>query len=242
MLIYGGRESEAEPETNWRKRPVSQKKLKVKAILFDLDGTIVDSRAAYLEAARIAFTSLDREPLENRRVLEIPKRLEQGLPIEDLVGNDVKAFLDVYLKTFYSVTKTLAKPMSNVKATLDALSGKAKLALITMRFVPNLSVIAELQEFGLARFFTYVVTAMDAHKPKPSPESLISAVEALDVDMCDCVIVGDSVVDVRAGKSAGTMTVAVLSGLYSREELAREEPDIMVKNVSELPFFLNFAF
>jgi HAD superfamily hydrolase (TIGR01509 family) len=241
-LIYRGRESDVEPEATWRTCPVSQKKLKVKGVLFDLDGTIVDSRAAYFEAAKVAFTTLCKEPLEARAALEIPKRLEQGLPIDDLIGANVKAFLGVYLRTYYSITKTLTKPVANVKATLEALSREAKLALITMRFVPNASVIEELQEFGLAKFFTYVVTAMDTHKPKPSPESLISAVEALDVDMCDCVIVGDSVVDVRAGKSAGAMTVAVLSGLYSREELSREKPDLVVQNVSELPVFLEFAF
>jgi len=58
--------------------------------------------------------------------------------------------------------------------------------------------------------------------------------------MCDCVIVGDSVVDVKAGKSAGAQTVAVLSGLYSKEELARESPDLILKDISELPVFLDF--
>jgi HAD superfamily hydrolase (TIGR01509 family) len=220
---------------------VTRKNLKVKGILFDLDGTIVDSKEAYLGAARTTFITLGKEPPETRAALEIPKRLEQGLPIGDLVGADVEAFLDVYLKTYYSVTKTLTKPIPHVQATLDALSKKAKLALITMRFVPKTKIINEMQQFGLAQFFAYIVTALDTHKPKPSPEALIKAVKALDVNMCDCVIVGDSVTDVRAGKSAGAMTVAVLSGLFSREELAMEKPDLIVKDVTELPPFLEFA-
>jgi HAD superfamily hydrolase (TIGR01509 family) len=221
---------------------VSQKKLRVKGILFDLDGTIVDSRAAYLEAARVAFTALGKKPLDTGAALEIPKRLEQGLPIGDLVGADVNAFLDVYLRTYYSVTKTLTKPVPNVKPTLETLACKAKLALITMRFVPKADVIEELRQFSLAQCFSHVVTALDTCKPKPSPEALISAVKALDVNMCDCVIVGDSVADVRAGKAAGAMTVAVLSGLFSREELAEEKPDLILRDVSELPVFLVFAF
>ena len=219
---------------------MNQKKLKVKGILFDLDGTIVDSKQAYVEAARAAFESAGQKPPETRDSLEIPRRLEQSLPINDIVRFDVQRFLDVYLKTYYNVTRTTTKLVPNVEAAMQVLSGKAKLALITMRFVPKTAVIEELERFGLAEYFTYVVTALDTHKPKPSPEALIKAVKALDVNMCDCVIVGDSVIDMRAGKAAGAMTVAVLSGLFSREELSRETPDLILKDVTELPLFLDY--
>ena len=220
---------------------MSLKKLKVKGILFDLDGTIVDSRDAYFEAAKTAFEAIGQKPPEKQNSLEIPKRLEQRLPIDDLVGNDTRGFLDSYLKTYYSLTKTKTTPISDIPPTLNTLSKKAKLALITMRFVPRTAVIEELEQFGLAKYFVYVVTALDTVMPKPSPEALIKTVEALDVNMCDCVIVGDSVIDVRAGKSAGAMTVAVLSGLFSRAELVKEHPDLILENVSELPLFLDFA-
>jgi phosphoglycolate phosphatase len=222
-----------------RKISVRQKKLRVKGILFDLDGTIVDSKEAYLEAAKTAFEAVGQKLPETQTALEIPKRLEQGFQIHDLVGTDIRAFLDIYLKTYYSVTKTKTKPVSNVHGTLGVLSKNAKLALITMRFVPKSAIIEELKKFGLAQFFAHIVTALDTHKPKPSPEALIAAVKALDVNLCDCVIVGDSVTDVRAGKSAGAMTVAVLSGLFSREELARENPDLILRDVTELPAFLD---
>jgi len=219
---------------------VNQKKLKVKGILFDLDGTIVDSKQAYVEAARAAFESAGQKPPETRDSLEIPRRLEQGLPINDIVRFDAQRFLDVYLKTYYNMTRTMTKLVPNVEAAMQVLSRKAKLALITMRFVPKTAVIEELEAFGLAEYFTYVITALDTHKPKPSPEALIKAVKALDVNMCDCVIVGDSVTDMRAGKAAGAMTVAVLSGLFSREELARETPDLILNDVTELPLFLDY--
>lgn len=63
-------------------------KLKIKGVFFDLDGTIVDSREAYLEAARIAFLKLGKKPLETCATLEIPRKLEQGLSITDLVGDN----------------------------------------------------------------------------------------------------------------------------------------------------------
>ncbi|HLN46158.1 MAG TPA: HAD family hydrolase [Candidatus Sulfotelmatobacter sp.] len=216
-------------------------KLKAKGIFFDLDGTIVDSKPAYLEAARIAFTTLGKKPLENWVALEIPRRLEQCLAINDLVGDKVQQFLDIYLQAYYSVAKSKTKPFPSTQATLALLSKRAKLALITMRYVPRQSVIDELSQFSLAQFFTYFVTALDTEKPKPNPEALIRAVKKLDVHMCDCLMVGDSVADIRCGKAAGTKTVAVLTGLFTCDELIKENPDLILKDVSKLPGFLDFT-
>jgi len=210
-------------------------KLKAKGIFFDLDGTIVDSREAYLEAAKTAFRAIGQEASEAATAMEIPKRLEQNQPIDDITRGNTQKFLAVYLKTYYGITEFKTKPVPNVHATLATLQEKAKLALITMRYVPKTAITKELQRFGLAQYFTHIITALDAHKPKPSPEALIATVKAMDVQICDCVIVGDSVSDVKAGKAAGVKTVAVLSGLFSHGELAREHPDLILKDVTQLP-------
>ena len=96
------------------KEVLSEKKLKAKAILFDLDGTIVDSRDAYVEAARTAFEALGQTPPSNLMALEIPRRLEQNLPIDDIVKTNVGKFLNSYLECYYSVTKIRTTPMPNV--------------------------------------------------------------------------------------------------------------------------------
>ncbi len=217
---------------------MSEVKLKAKGIFFDLDGTIVDSRDAYVEAARTAFQVMGQEPPEVKAALEIPRRLEQNQPINDIVKADISKFLAVYLRTYYSISAEKTKPISGIATTLENLSTKAKLALITMRNVPKKAIKAELEHFGLAKYFTHVVTARDTHKPKPSPEALIKAVKAIDVQICDCIIVGDSVNDVRAGKAAGAKTIGVLSGLFSRQELASENPDLILKSATKLPEYM----
>jgi HAD superfamily hydrolase (TIGR01509 family) len=211
---------------------------KVKGILLDLDGTIVDSKEAYIEAARIAFQSVGQKPPEKKTALEIPRRLEQGLTISDIMNGDTKKFLVVYLKTYYSITQEKTKLLPNVSETIEILSEKAKLALITMRQVSKQVIIKELDCFGISKYFTHVVTALDTSKPKPSPEALIKCVKALDVEICDCIIAGDSVNDVRAGKAAGARTVAVLSGLFRCEELVKERPDLILHDVTALPGFI----
>jgi phosphoglycolate phosphatase len=212
--------------------------LKTKGIFLDLDGTIVDSTGAYLEAARIAFRAIGKKTPENQILLEIPRRIEQRFTIDDLTHGNTKEFMRVYLEAYYSVTDSQTKLFPNIPVTLEALSAKSKLALITMRHVPNQVILKELDYFGIAKHFTHIVTALDTSKPKPSPEALIQCVKALDLEMCDCIIVGDSVNDVRAGKAAGARTVALLSGLFLREELIKECPDLVLQDVSELPEYI----
>jgi HAD superfamily hydrolase (TIGR01509 family) len=212
--------------------------LKVKGIFLDLDGTIVDSKAAYIETAKRTFQAIGQKPPKNRLALEIPKRLEQGLTIGDITNSDSKKFLKIYYQTFYSISQEKTKLIPNVSKTLETLSQKAKLALITMRYAPSEAIMKELECFGISKYFTHVITAMDTNKPKPSPEALVKCVEAFDIEMCSCLIAGDSVNDVRAGKAAGAATVAVLSGLYKCEELVKECPDLILKDVTELPAYI----
>jgi HAD superfamily hydrolase (TIGR01549 family) len=213
---------------------MSKTKLKVKGILFDLDGTIVDSKQAYLEAAKTAFQAMELEPPTTETALEIPRRLEQNQPIDDLIQTNIKRFLDIYLKTYYAITEVKTEPIPNIHAALETLQQKAKLALITMRSVPKTTVIKELENFNIAQYFTRIITAQDTHKPKPSPEALIKTVKAIGVQICDCLIVGDSVTDIKAGKAAGAKTAAVLSGLYTKQELAKEQPDLILKDATHL--------
>lgn len=215
---------------------MTEVKIKAKSIFFDLDGTIVDSREAYVEAAKTAFQAVGLEPPTLLTVLEIPRRLEQNKPINGIIQNaDLHKFLPIYLSTYYAVSAEKTKLIPGVAAALEVLSRKAKLALITMRNVPRSAVVEELENFGIAKYFTYILTAQDTPRPKPSPEALIKTVKALDVKICDCVIVGDSVNDIKAGKAAGTKTIAVLSGLFTYRELAREKPDLILEDVTKLP-------
>jgi HAD superfamily hydrolase (TIGR01509 family) len=214
-------------------------KLKVKGILLDLDGTVVDSKDAYREAVETAFKALGRKAVPAKIVMEIPKRLEQNLPINDLVGNiDVQKFLDLYLNAYYQATATKTKLMPKIEEALKKLSEKAVLALITMRYVSKEKVIAELEKFGIAKYFQHVITALDTHDPKPSPEALTKCAKQLGVQAYECLVAGDSVADVKAGKAAGAKTVAVLSGIFSRGELEREKPDLILENVNQLPDFI----
>lgn len=213
-------------------------KLKIKGILFDLDGTLVDSKPAYIKAAQLTFKKLGIKPLSDKKAIEIPRQLEKKLPLEINVKNGIPFFLEIYLDSYYSISGFETKLLPNVLLTLRNLSKRAKLSLVTMRSVPKKTLIKELENLKIAKYFDLFVTALDTKKPKPSPEAVLKCVDNMNLQLDDCIIVGDSINDVRAGKAAGVKTVSVLSGIFSYQELVKEKPDLIIENINFLPNFI----
>jgi HAD superfamily hydrolase (TIGR01509 family) len=222
-----------------------RRRLKIKALLIDLDGTLVDSTHAYKEAGKAGFAAIGLADFNDDKIaFEVARRLEQDLPIDDLFtafkkGRVVEErFLPAYLEAYYSVVHLKSKLFPKAKETLQTLSQDFSLALITLRYVLREQVMEELRRLGLKKHFRAVVTTLDVKKPKPSPDALLLAAERLRVKIQDCAIVGDSIVDVQAGKAAGAKTIAVLSGLFSREELEKQKPSLIIRDINSLPGLL----
>ena len=214
-------------------------KFHVKGIILDLDGTIVDSKEAYLDAATKTFSAFGQKLLNDKTGLEIPRRFELRLSLEGLTqGIEVRSFCEVYLKAYYAATTLGSKPFPHVAEALEKLSKKAKLALTTRRHVPKNEVVEQLNNFGLSEHIDVIVTGMDTLNPKPSPEPLLKCASEMALAISDCLVIGDSVMDIKAGKNAGTKTVAVLSGIFSLGELRSANPDLILENVTKLPPYL----
>lgn len=214
-------------------------KFHVDGIILDLDGTIVDSKEAYLNAAMETFSAFGQKLREQKAAFEIPKRFELGVPLDDLTqGIDVDSFCEVYLKAYYVATAIRSKPFPHVADALEELLMKARLALTTRRRVPKSEVVKQLERFGLSKYFEVIMTGVDTASPKPSPETIFKCSRELGVSITNCMVVGDSITDIEAGKNAGTRTVAVFSGIFSREELQRANPDLILANVIFMPDFL----
>ena len=221
---------------------MAKRGLKVRALLLDLDGTLVDSSEALKEAGRAGFIALGLPDVHCEKIaFEVARRLELDLPIDDLfsdfhVTKEVEErFLPAYLTAYYSAVTLRSKPFPQAKRTLQSLSQRFPLALITLRYVVREQILDELHHLGLARFFRVVVTTLDVEKPKPFPDALLVAARKLRVPISECAIVGDSIIDIQAGKAAGAKTIAVLTGLFSRAELETQKPDLVIDALTQLP-------
>jgi len=211
----------------------------VRALLLDLDGTLVDSREALKEAGKAGFIAIGLPEVHDEKIpFEVARRLEQDLSIDDLfsefhVTKEVEErFLPAYLTAYYSAVTLKSKPFPNTNKILQALSQHFPLALITLRYVAREQIMDELNHLGLAKFFRAVVTTLDVEKPKPFPDALLVAAKKLHVPISHCAIVGDSIIDIQAGKAAGAKTIAVLTGLFSKAELEAQKPDLMIDDLT----------
>ena len=98
--------------------------------------------------------------------------------------------------------------------------------------------LVTLERAGLRELLDVVITTGDAPRRKPAPDPLLEGARRVGVPAKHCIYVGDSHVDIRAGRAAGMRTVAVLTGLDDAETLQREEPTLLLGGVEDLcPLF-----
>lgn len=220
---------------------MTKQKLRAKALLIDLDGTIVDSLEAFAEAAETALSAIGCNQRSDDVGLEIARRLQLNLPFDEFFEkNEVdealrKKFLALFLQSFYNIAPSKTKLFPNVEKTLHELSSNFLLALITRRHTPKKLVKKELQRLHLDCYFKAIVTGLEVERPTPFPDAILKAADELQVPIHNCVVVSDSGVDIKAGKFAGAKTVAVLSGLFKKEVLRKETPNLIIKNINHLP-------
>jgi HAD superfamily hydrolase (TIGR01509 family) len=219
----------------------TMKKLKAKALLIDLDGTIVNSVEVFNVATKAAFSAIGHKQSSGKLGLKIARCLQLNRSLDELFeenhvnGALREEFLSVFLQSFYTIAASRSKLFPNVKNTLHALSRDFSLALITRRHASKTQVVKELERLHVGSLFGAVVTSLEVAKPTPSPDALLKAAEELQVPVDDCVVVSDSGVDIQAGRRVGAKTVAVLSGLFEKEELVKENPDLIIDSVRRLP-------
>jgi phosphoglycolate phosphatase len=224
---------------------VTGQRLGVKALLIDLDGTLVDATEVLVEAAKHALTTIGFRQVDPQIGVEIARQLQSNLSLDNLlhkkgiVGATKQRFVAAYLEAFYNLTPGKTKPIPNVHTTLYTLSKHLSLALITRRNISQKRLRNELKRLQFNRFFKAMVTSQDVTRPQPSPGILLKAARKLRVPIRECAVVTDSIIDIQAGKAAGIKTIAVLTGLFSRRELEKWKPDFILKNINCLPDLLN---
>lgn len=91
-----------------------------------------------------------------------------------------------------------------------------------------------LEQFDLGRFFRMVVTSQSCEFTKPFPQPVIYAAEAMELSPGDCVMIGDTTVDILAGRRAGAQTVGLLCGFGTEDELRKAGADLIVRDLEEL--------
>jgi HAD superfamily hydrolase (TIGR01509 family) len=98
--------------------------------------------------------------------------------------------------------------------------------------------LAFMDAFDLTRYFKCIATAQTTPYTKPRPDPILWAAEQMGVSPEACLMVGDTTVDMRAGKAAGAQTVGVLCGFGEEDELVKTGADTILPSTSDLPTLL----
>jgi phosphoglycolate phosphatase-like HAD superfamily hydrolase len=216
--------------------------LRVDAVIFDLDGTLIDSAPIYYELIDIIFARLDIPPVSKKVLLEAMK---DGEFEWDLVLPDgMRPRKEEVIKTARTIIDDIAPSMFSkdvklIPGTVDAFNEIAaegmKLAVATSTLRDYMAVkLAPLREAGLENLLEVIVTADDVRHKKPHAEPLLKCSVMLGLDPIQCVYVGDTRVDIRAGKAAGMRTVGVLTGFDGYDALKNEKPTVIINSIADL--------
>lgn len=207
--------------------------------LFDLDGTLIDSKDDIAAAVNIVLDQLGYPHLAVSRVVEfvghgVRKLLERTLreihgrePGEELLQQGVELFREAYPRKMLERTRLY----SGVVEALDLLSW-ADMAVVSNK--PERYSRPILEALGVSGRFRAILGEESTHAYKPDPEPLHVAMEMCGATPRETVMVGDSSADILAGRAAGVTACAVTGGFHTREELETCEPDLIIDRLPEL--------
>jgi pyrophosphatase PpaX len=203
--------------------------VRFRSVLFDLDGTLVDSGAIILASFRHATSTVLRREIPDHELMAAvggPGLREQIERAEELI--------EVYSAHNAGLHDGL-EPCPGVLDALESLHVEGRqLGVVTAKRRATLELAFEVLP-ELRRFFDVTVAAEDTERHKPYAEPLLLALEQLGADADGAVYVGDSPFDMQAAKAARMGSIAVTWGrIHSRERLERESPDVVVETVEEL--------
>jgi pyrophosphatase PpaX len=211
------------------------------AILFDLDGTLIDTIELILSSARHAFEEWPVRPTDEEWVRGIGTPLVQQLRAYAANDDEVALLLARYRRYQNEHHDRLTRCYDDVPDVIAALADRGhQMAVVTSKASPIAH--QSLAFVGLDHFFPVVVGYDDTARHKPDPEPVRVALSRLGVSPDDAVFVGDSPHDILAGNGADVMTIAALWGPFDRETLADARPDYFIECMAELPGVLNRAF
>ena len=206
----------------------------IKAVFFDLDGTLADARLDIAGAMNRVLKRLDRP---ERSVEDISSYIGTG--VKDLIGKSLggcdAGLIDrataLYEEEYLKHPADHAILYPGVTKLLKDLSDKRKF-ILTNRYANLASAL--LKKLGIRAFFEEVFGGDDEGCIKPSSCVLDRILPAVKVDKKEAIIVGDMVIDVMTGKNSGVRTCWVTYGLGKKEDVLPLKPDYVIDRISEL--------
>lgn len=208
--------------------------MSIALIIFDLDGTLVDSCEDITRALNHCLEVRGITPFSTEEVKTmigegVRRLIEKVIERKGLSGIEFSKLMECFIEYYSKHIADFSKPYPEVEETLKSLEGINK-AVISNKLTDL--TIKTLDSLGLLKYFQLVAGSDFFPEQKPSPLPIIKAMEFFKVSKRKTLIIGDSDLDIRAGRAAGIKTIAVTYGYREREYL--KEADFIIDKFSNL--------
>ncbi len=207
----------------------------IKAVIFDLDGTLIDSLPHHIQSFITLFKKFGSKTTKKQvhKYLRLPtEEMYFKLNTRKKLGLELEKFLEIRRKLFYQSIRGKHLLYPDVQSLLRKMNGY-KLGIAT-----NSSRVT-LDNSTNKRFlkkFNATITYTDVLHAKPDPEMLEKIAKKMHVHPSECIFIGDSVMDVRAAKRAGMISVGLIrkTGASTKTALKKEKPDYLIESLLEI--------
>jgi pyrophosphatase PpaX len=205
----------------------------INTILFDLDGTIIDTNELIITSFLHVLKGKTPQPLTREMIIP-----HMGGTMENQFQTftglaDVTALVGDYRSYSMLHHDRMVKPFPNVPEVVKILHEQGiKLGVVTTKIRPN--TIRVLEMFDLISYMGSIITVDDVEHPKPHAEPVLKAIQELNADPAYTLMVGDSSFDILAAQAAGVQSAGVAWSLKGEETLRSYNPDFLLKDMTDL--------
>lgn len=200
-------------------------------ILFDLDGTIIDSTEAILDGFRVAFEKFGEDvPSDEAIKNEVGHTLEDMFLTLGVKSSKVAEHVHAYKMHYRIISCEKTILLEGAKEAVIEASRFATLGVVTTKTGEYSRIL--LEDMGLMSYFSVLIGREDVENPKPHAEPILKALAKLEHDRSKTWMIGDTCMDIESAKQADIHAIAVTSG-YATHEVLRNCASMIFNNIKE---------
>ncbi|MFP4486625.1 MAG: HAD family hydrolase [Campylobacterales bacterium] len=200
-----------------------------KTILFDLDGTLIDSTEAIVEGFGISFETHKKSAPKAKEIIKLVGHpleiMFEGLGVEK---DMIKSHVDAYKKHYRTIATAKTTLLEGAKESIELASKFARIGVVTTK--TRRYSIDILEHLGIGHYFETIVGRECVQNPKPHPEPIMLALTRMGLQKDGTFFVGDTMMDLLAAREAGVEFVGV-EGIYGDMKLFKKECNVLKNNI-----------